>query len=68
MDSGQKLTSADTDRNEREIWTAQDVATYLRCSARHVTNLAARGEIQGKRFGTLWRFRRQDIIASFTVD
>lgn len=45
-----------------DVWTAQDVAAYLRCSDRHVTNLAKRGVIAGKQFGNIWRFRRQDVV------
>ena len=47
---------------ERDIWTAQDVAEYLLVTARHVTNLAKRGELKGRQFGNVWRFRRQDIV------
>ncbi len=52
-----------TEPADAEVWTAADVAAYLRCTARHVVNLARRGEIPGKQFGTIWRFKRQDIIA-----
>ena len=48
---------------DQDVWTAEDVARYLRCTARHVTNLAKRGEIPGRRFGNIWRFRRQDVQA-----
>lgn len=50
---------------DREIWTAQEVAAYLRCTARHVTACAARKELPGVRIGNVWRFRRRDIEGLF---
>lgn len=47
---------------DHEVWTTQDVAAYLRITDHHVVNLAKRGEIKGKKFGSVWRFRRQDIL------
>lgn len=46
-----------------DIWTADEVAQYFRCTARHITNLAKRGEIPATRLGNIWRFKRQDIVA-----
>ena len=57
-----KPTTTEESINQ-DVWTAEDVARYLRCTSRHVTNLARRGEIPGRRFGNIWRFRRQDIQA-----
>lgn len=49
------------DYKDREIWTAQEVADYLRCTARHVTACANRKELPGFKVGNIWRFRAKDI-------
>lgn len=46
-----------------EIWTAPDVARYLRISERQVRKLAARGALPAIHLGKNWRFARQVILA-----
>ena len=46
-----------------EVWTADEVAEYLRISPRTVQDQAVRGIIPGFRLGSIWRFHRSKIIA-----
>jgi excisionase family DNA binding protein len=48
---------------EQEVWTADEVAAYLRVSVRTVTAAAGRGEIPGWCLGRLWRFQGSSIRA-----
>jgi excisionase family DNA binding protein len=49
--------------SDLEIMTTAEVAAFLRITERTVTNLAKRGVIPGRQFGTLWRFSRHAIVA-----
>lgn len=44
-----------------EIMTIEEVAEHLRVSERTVYDWAQKGEIPCGKFGTSWRFKRQDI-------
>lgn len=46
-----------------DVMTAAEVARYLRCTEKHVRNLAIKGIIPGKRFGNFWRFSRKTITS-----
>ncbi len=47
--------------NQQEIMTIDEVAAYLRISERTVYDWAQKGEIPAGKFGTSWRFSRQQI-------
>lgn len=46
---------------KNEIMTIEEVAEYLRVSARTVYDWAQKGEIPCGKMGTSWRFKRQEI-------
>ena len=48
--------------NEIPVLTSQQVAEMLQCSSAHVNNMAARGELPGRKCGKLWRFSRAKIM------
>ncbi|MFQ6016039.1 MAG: helix-turn-helix domain-containing protein [Anaerolineae bacterium] len=45
-----------------QIYTADEVADFLKCSLRQVYRLLAAGEIQGFKVGRLRRFRGEEIL------
>jgi excisionase family DNA binding protein len=51
-----------------EIMSPAEVADWLGCSDQHVRNLAMRGELPGKKIGTLWRFSRPQLLAWLEQD
>lgn len=53
-----KLQAVDS---KHDLMTANEVADYLRMSHKNVITQAERGEIPGKKIGSLWRFSRKTI-------
>ena len=45
-----------------DIITIEEVAKYLRVSDRTVYDWAQKGEIPAGKIGTVWRFKKSDII------
>ena len=45
------------------LWTADDVANYLRLKPNTVREMARRGDIPVYKVGRLWRFKPTDIRA-----
>ncbi len=41
---------------------AKEVAAMFRISARQVTRLAEKGQLPGVRIGTLWRFKKAELL------
>jgi excisionase family DNA binding protein len=48
----------------KEIWTASDLAKYLKLSAPTIYKLAKNGQIPGFRIGDSWRFEMDEIQRS----
>jgi excisionase family DNA binding protein len=48
---------------EREYMTAVEVAELFGVSVSTITRLAKAGKIPAVRLGTLWRFRREEVVA-----
>jgi PTS system nitrogen regulatory IIA component len=48
---------------DEDILTLEEVAKYLRVSERTVYEWAQRGEVPAGKIGTVWRFRKCDIVA-----
>jgi excisionase family DNA binding protein len=46
---------------EGEIFTLDEVATYLKAGKRTVYRLAQKGEIPAFKLGGTWRFRRSEL-------
>ncbi|HNX26423.1 MAG TPA: PTS sugar transporter subunit IIA [Phycisphaerae bacterium] len=46
----------------QDIWTVEDVANYLRVSERTVYEWAQKGVIPCGKLGTVWRFKREDVM------
>ncbi len=49
--------------NISEIMTIEEVAEYLRVSERTVYEWAKKGEIPSGKIGSIWRFKRDDVVA-----
>ena len=47
---------------DEDIITIEEVAKYLRVSDRTVYDWAQKGEIPAGKIGTVWRFKKSDII------
>lgn len=47
----------------QDIFTLQEAAAFLRLSDRTVWQLAADGQIPGRKVGAQWRFTRQQLLA-----
>lgn len=47
--------------SSQDIMTAAEVAEYLRMSHKNVCTQAEKGEIPGKKIGSMWRFSRKTI-------
>ncbi|MCL2609177.1 MAG: PTS sugar transporter subunit IIA [Treponema sp.] len=47
---------------EDEILTIEEVAQYLRVSERTVYEWAQKGEIPAGKIGTIWRFKRDEVL------
>jgi excisionase family DNA binding protein len=56
------IRKADAD-TPGEIMTRSEVAELLRCSEPHVVALIERAALPAFRLGTLWRFRRSEVLA-----
>ena len=56
-----KTTKQPPTDTKHEIMTAHEVAEYLRMSHKNVCTQAERGDIPGKKVGSMWRFSRKTI-------
>ena len=55
------LTREDTHSNTEPLWTAEDVATYLRLEPETVRTMTRNGDLPGFKVGRMWRYRHKDI-------
>jgi excisionase family DNA binding protein len=49
------------DYRARDVWTAEETADYLGCSAAYVNGMVRAGKLKHFRLGRLLRFRRSDV-------
>ncbi|MDI1336140.1 MAG: helix-turn-helix domain-containing protein [Lacunisphaera sp.] len=49
------------------VSTKQQVAAFLRCSTKHVDNLAARGHLRPTRLGRCVRYRRETVLRALAT-
>jgi len=50
---------------KHKIMTAQEVSAYLRLPLSTIYELAAKGKLNGVKFGRQWRFLQEDLLAYF---
>ena len=55
------VTPAFQDLNTDPLWTAEDVATYLRLESETVRSMTREGKLPGFKVGRVWRYRHSDI-------
>ena len=46
---------------DRPLWTTDDVALYLRCSARYAAKLCRDGRIRAMKVGSTWRTTKERV-------
>ncbi len=49
--------------DEMQIWTIEELATFLQISEKTIYRLAGEGKVPGFKVGGAWRFKREEIYS-----